>query len=471
MDILLVTPWSKKKFNLIIIPNVGLGYLASALRKEGHRVTILDCAKDRVDSCSFKEYITKRCFDVVGFSMFTGFFSAVREYAAVAKQMNPDIYTIAGGPHPTLEPIETMELLTDIDFAFQGEAEKGLPGLIRELAERNGAINKEALARINGLLWRVDKHRVICNPRTLIENLDELEYPAWDLIKPQQYPLAPIGVFSKKKKIAPIVASRGCPHLCTFCAACNMSGGKTRFRSAGNIIGEIKLLKKGFGIEEIHIIDDNFTESKTLVKDFCRGLLKEKLNICWSCPNGVRLDTLDEELLGLMEEAGCYSLGLGIEFGSQRILDSVKKNLRLELAGEKVNLIKKTTKIRTTGFFILGHPEEEAQDVEKTINLACGLNIDRANFFNFIPFPGNEIYRDLKKNGQLNNISYDDLYINNIVFHPEKIPLSRLRNLQKKAFMRFYFRPKILFGLIGEIKSLSQIKVILRKIFRIIFNR
>ena len=469
MKTLLVNPWSLQKFNVIIIPNVSLGYLAAALQNKGHEVEILDCVKSKIDAATFEKYIAQNQFQLIGFSLFTPYMGAVKQYSQAVKRINKDIITIVGGPHAVLEPIETLEILQDIDFSFLGEAENGLCQLIDILQcdHKSGYFDK--LSVVDNLVWRNKENSIVCNPRVIIEDLDSLAYPAWNLMNPNSYPLAPIGIFSRKKKIAPIIATRGCPYPCSFCAAGKMSGKKIRIRSAENIIGEIQFLIFNYQVEEINIIDDNFTKNRKLVEDFCNSLIDNNLNISWSCPNGIRLDTLDAELLMLMEESGCYSFGIGIEFGTKKMLDHVQKCLTLETIKEKVSLIKRTTKIRITGFFILGHPNETIEDIESTINFACELELDRANFFNFSPFPGTDDYEDLIKSGKAYDSCYDSLFINNVIYTPENISRETLVRLQKKAFRRFFMRPKILWNILREIRSFSQFKVLCIKVLRLFF--
>lgn len=472
MNILLVNPWSLKKFNVIIIPNVSLGYLASSLQRVGHDVKMLDCVKDKVDIHGFKAYLAANEFDMVGFSLFTPYIGAVSQYAEAVKAHNVQTVTLAGGPHPTLEPYESMDMLPHVDFAFRGEAERGICQLTEFLSKNPDSefLHSPALNKIENLVWRNSSHEVICNPRTYIEDLDSLPFPAWELMDPNSYPLAPIGVFSRKTKVAPIIATRGCPYPCTFCAANKMSGKKIRYRSAHNILKEIIYLKTHFDIEEINIIDDNFTMKKGLVEDFCHMLIQNQLGISWSCPNGIRLDTLDKNLLQLMERSGCYSFGVGIEFGTQKMLDHVKKQLTLETIRTQIDLIKSVTHIRITGFFIIGHPKESVDDINATIDFACSLKLDRANFFNYSPFPGSVDYENLKNEGYHYNQWYDSLYINNVIYTPKNVTRDQLIRLQKKAFERFFLRPRILWNIIKETRSFTQLKVLIIKILRLLFD-
>ena len=301
-----------------------------------------------------------------------------------------------------------------------------------------------------------------------IENLNKLEYPAWELLHPDKYPFAPSGAFAKNKKIASIITSRGCPYSCTFCAASKISGTKIRKRNIENIIGEIKLLRKKLGIKEIHIIDDNFTNDRSFVIDFCQTLIKEGINISWACSNGVRLDSLNEELLKLMEKSGCYSLLVGIESGTQRILDHMNKKVTIATMREKIKLIKTKTNIRITGLFILGYPEETLKDIEATIKFSTELKLDRASFNNFMPLPGSDIYKELEANGELDGLSGDEIYLYNAQYAPKSMSLRELKNLQLKAYFKFYFNLRVILGLIRETKSLLQIKLIFLRFLRIL---
>ncbi len=476
MRVLLVNPLNLRKKNFVIIPNVSLGYLASALQQAGHEVSLLDCVKDGVDVPRFQRYLSSRSYDVIGFNTFTTAFSAVQEYARVARVRYPHCFLVLGGPHPTFEPEETVRAIPEADCAFIGEAEEGLPCLL-ELYEHLGHSSERAcldgvgFAEIPGLVRRTRDGRIVKNRRRFIEDLDKNGIPAWDLVRPETYPVAPNGIFCRSRFIAPIIATRGCPYPCAFCGAGRSLGTKVRKRSIENLIEEIRLLSRQYGIQEIHIMDDNFTFDRSYAEAFCQALLRERMQVFWALPNGVRLDSLDAALLGLMERSGCYSMAVGIESGNQHVLDHIRKKLTLQMVEEKVHLIKRVSHIRVTGFFILGYPIETRQDMERTIRFALRLPLDRANFFNYSPFPGSTMYEELKSAGKLAGLKYDDLYIHSISFSPEGISLREMSAYPLKAHLAFYLRPKILVRLAREIKSLDQVKVILQRTFAMLFER
>jgi len=462
MKILLVRPPSFKM--PIIIPNLGLGYLAASLRKNHHQVSILDCAQKKFDHDQYRHYLAEEKPDIVGVQMYTCDFSSSKRCVDIAKAFNRKMITIIGGPHPSGAPALTMHMLKNADFAFAGEAEPGLPKLIQHIEFPD----MEKIDFIEGLIYR-HRGQIVQNKRGHIHNLDDIPFPSWDLINPRAYPDAPHGTFSKRLPIAPIITSRGCPYQCTYCGVSVNAGRIFRMRSVHNIIEEIKYLQHSFGIREFHIEDDNFTLVRPRVMEFCKKIQEEKISMDWACTNGIRLDRLDKELLLNMEKAGCYSFSVGIESGSPRILADMKRDETLETMIEKMELIHSSTKIRTTGFFMMGYPAETREDIEKTIALSLRLPLNRAQFSNFLPLPGTEIYERLVEDKKLNpeSIPWDHYQNNRTVFSPEGISAKELRSLMKKAFARFYFRLPILAGLAKEIHSLNQFRTIIRRFFDI----
>lgn len=468
MDVLLVNPQNSRGRSYTVIPNIGLAYIAEAAR-EAHGMTILDCVRDRIGPGEFDAYLRKRPFEAVGFNMFTSAFSSVRRQIDVVRAALGRIPIVVGGAHPTFEPVETMESIPDIDYAFRGEGEEGFPRLLDRL-DADGLPAEDVLSGIPNLVWR-ENGRIVLNTKSYVDDLDRFGAPAWDLVRPGDYPLAPNGIFSKKSRLAPVVLSRGCPYQCRFCGAEKSMGRNVRTRSVENILAEFRLLADDHGIEELHFMDDNFTHDRDFAMELCREMIASGPPLYWSCTNGVRIDTIDEELISLMERAGCYSMALGIESGSQKILDHMRKGITLDRIEETVGMIKDRTKIRLTGFFILGYPEETIEDIRKTIDMSVRLDIDRANFFNYSPFPGSPIYREIKSRGELPHLDYDDLYIHSIAYSPGAIPPETMKRLPRRAHLRFYMRPKILLRLAGEIRSFSQVKTIARRAAAILFQR
>lgn len=457
MKILLVKPYNQSDH---IQPSLGLGYLATALRKIDQDVNILDCIKDRITIDKFPSLLRKYDPDVLGLQCYTFDLPYIGQALRIAKKVNKDIVTVVGGPHPTALPEEMMRKEgCDLDFLFAGEAEIGFPKLI-EAIERGD----KDLSAIPGLVFR-DGDTIKINPRIVAEDIDSLGYPAWDLIHPQRYPEAQHGAFFKQFPIAPIMVTRGCPYPCTFCAGNLVSGKKIRRRSIDSVLSEITMLKKDFGIKEFHIIDDNFTMDAEYTKEFLRRLKALDLGMSWAVPNGVRMDTLDEEMLRLMKEAGLYLISLGIESGSDDVLRSMKKGITTAKMRDCIKMIE-AAGIDMAGFFILGFPGETVQTMRDTIRFAAELPLKRANFFTYLPFPGTESYQKLADSGELKDVDWESFYFTNAAFTPRGLTRKDLKSMHRRAFATFYMRPDIILYQLKSIKSLRHFSFLAKRFMR-----
>lgn len=453
MNILLLKPYNLSDH---IQPSLGLGYLAASIR-DANNVKILDCIKERIDIPGLEKIIRAAKFDLIGMQCYTFDLRFVKDALRMIKDIGKDIVTVIGGPHPSAEPKESMEYFNDtLDFAFVGEAEKGFRLLVDYL--NGGRID---IAKIPGLAWKEDG-TIKVNSAFFEEDLDSLGILAWDLIKPDTYPESQHGAFYKKFPIAPIMLTRGCPYDCTFCAGKVISGRKLRKRSINNVINEIKMLYHEYGIREFHIIDDNFTLDKEYAKGFLNQLERLNLDISWALPNGIRMENLDIEFLHQMKRTGLYLISLGIESGSDRVLELMKKSLRVDKIKKMVKLINDSG-LDVAGFFILGFPGENKSEIEKTIKLSLDLNLIRANFFTYLPFPGTESYLKLKEAGELSRVNWDKFYFSKAAYSPKGITQKELRWLQKNAFLMFYLRPKILLKNLLCIKSFNHFKFLLKR--------
>lgn len=442
MNLLLVSPSNR---SYVIMPSLGLGYIAAVSRQAGHTVSLLHCLQARMTFEGFEAFLRRQAFDVIALQMFSFDLTPVARHLEIAKRVQPRAVTVVGGYHPSGDPQGTLAALPQADFALAGEVELAFPALLAALQTR-----RPDFSAVPNLIWR-DQGTVRANPVRVVERLDDIPFPAWDLMDPRTYPQAPHGAFFKSFPTAPIICTRGCPYTCTFCAGKSITTRRIRVRSVDNILAEMRLLISQYGVRDFLIEDENFTAHRSLVKEFCERVLAEKLNIHWSCPSGVRLDTLDEGLLKLMEQSGCYSLSVGIEFGTQRILDLTKKKLSLDVIRTKLALLR-STRIKITGFFLFGIPGETQAEMRETIRFARSLDIDRAQFNNFMPLPGSEIYADLRRRG-LEPKDFDHFFVHDVSFVPEGMTRREMKNLQRRAYLAFYLRPKILWQLAREITS------------------
>jgi radical SAM superfamily enzyme YgiQ (UPF0313 family) len=458
--ILLAHPYTRYSKAYSKTPPLGLGYLASLCRQDGHQVTIVDCLVRDIDPEGYKEHIRQFKPDVVGISTMTVFYPESREMAEIAKDLGCTV--VMGGPHPSALPEQVLKD-TKVDYAIAGEGEYAFRDLMRAFDSGD----RSKMHDVPGVTWRDANGTIHSNPRyTLIKNLDELPFPAWDLMDPRTYPQIPHGTFTRRFPAAPITTTRGCPFDCTFCASKVVWTRKLRRRSPANVVAEIEWLVKDFGVRELHFEDDNFTCVVKHASEICQLIIDKKIDVLWNLPNGLRIDTLNEDLLKLMKRAGCFMFGMGLESADQGVLDGAKKELDIKKVPELVRLINKVG-IETQAFFIMGLPGETRSTAEKTINFALKNGFSTAKFHNLIPLPGTDVYDRLPEEEKF-GVRWEDAHaFGSAKMKTAALSSEELTELAQKAYRRFYFRPSVLLRTLLQIRP-SQIPFMLKSFMYIL---
>lgn len=454
MRVLLVKP---SVVSDAVQPNLGLAYLAASLPAE-HAVAILDGVLEPFSESDFERTLAERQPDLVGFQCLTSEVARVRALAGVAHRTRPGTVVVVGGPHPSaMDDGALDELGPDVDFAFRGEAEPGFPALVKALVSGDRSVRR--LSRVPGLVFRTRQGAIRQNqPRRT--DLSCFPLPRWDLVRPERYPPSPNAAFLQRWPVAPIITSRGCPFDCAFCGASALAGRQVRYRPLQQVLDEIALLLAR-GVREIHLEDDNFTFDRDYARRFCEAVSRRFPGLSWACPNGARLESLDRELLALMRRSGCHSIGLGIESGSQRMLDRIGKRQSLEDVREAVERVH-AAGIAAVGFFIIGLPGETRVEIEATIRLALELPLRRANFMLFTPFPGTRLWSEL---GEPRPGTAPPSFAE-VGYVPAGFTAAELKAAQRRAFLRFYLRPAAAISLLADLRSPRHAYWILRRMLR-----
>ena len=221
---------------------------------------------------------------------------------------------------------------------------------------------KKDLNQILGVAYRKDGETILNPPRPLIRNLDELPYPAYDLVDMEQY-LNPkkIGYRSFRSRAISMITSRGCPFNCCFCSVHLHMGKEFRAHSSSYVLKHIQYVVEKFDVKNIFFEDDNLTLDLPRFEAICDGLIEQKIKIGWETPNGVRADCLNMNLLQKMKKSGCKSVFFGVESGDQQILDNVIcKSLDLNRVVEVAKICRKIG-LKTGAFYIIGFPGEKRE--------------------------------------------------------------------------------------------------------------
>ncbi len=441
--ILLISP---RYDAFIVAPHLGLGYLATALRRAGHEVTLMDGLRQEVK-------YDPSGFDLVAITAMSTYFPEA--CAEVRKAKAFGLPVIIGGPHVLAEP-QTSLTQSGADYVCVGEGDIAI-------VEISSGMPPE---QIPGIAYKKDGQFVTNPTRGFSLNLDSFGSPAWDLIDPRTYPIAPHGMTAKEWPLAPIITTRGCPYRCSYCSAPITAGGSMRYRNPEYVVDEIEMLVNKYGVKEIQIEDDNFTFSRAHAVSVCEEIIRRKIKVCWSLPNGVRIDRLDPELLALMQKSGCYLMALGIESANQRILDIVKKKLDKEIVRKVVRDVIDSG-IEAWGFFMVGFPTETREEIVNTIEFALSLPLTRVQFTKTTPLPGTPIY-EVWKNEYSGGKTIDWSRFNYYDFNPQWSAVSgeEISKLQRWGHKRFYGRPKNFMHILMRMKP-QQYGMLLKRVTRL----
>ena len=423
-------------------PPLGLLYIGGIVKNLVDDILILDA---NVLQLSIEETVDRiKDFnpDILGISINVATAKSAKSIVTIIKDYLPNVKTIAGGPHPTISP---QEWLKYFDIVIAGEGEEAFANIIKHFKNTDDvSVDFKGVCLPNGVVTRA------CHP-----NIDSLPFPAYDCLVPElQY-------YSKKARVvksymAPILTSRGCSYLCSFCDK-SVHGAKFRPRSAESVIAEIKWLYEKYGVRQIDILDDNFTFDKERAHKILDGIIKlGKIKI--NCQNGIRADRIDNELALKMKKAGVFRVGVGIESGNSNILHHLNKKLNLDDVTAAIKILRKQ-RITTQGYFIIGLPFEKASDIEDTINYAIKINPTFANFAHYFPIIGTPIYEELKKN---DGLLFDDGELEDGFFRSAtyvknpNITAKDMAKLYAEAWRRFYFRFGKMFDILMSIKSYRE---------------
>ncbi len=418
------------KFNL---PRLGSPLLATIMREQGFQV--------RVCFMTEREILKKDLLaDLVAISTITS--TAPAAYRLARYYKSRGIPTVLGGPHVSFRPGEGLDYA---DYCICGEGEHAFPALVNAL--NNGG----SLEHVPGLVWKQGLTVRKNSRAAAVHDLDSLPFPDLSLIEygRSRYRRNPF-----KRKIIPIQTSRGCPFDCTFCSVTGMFGKRYRYRSASNIIEELKR----YNPRKHHIFfyDDNFSANRKRTKELLLKMIELKLGFGWSTQ--VRTDIAkDSELLALMKRAGCQVLYIGFESCDENALAEMHKS---QTVSEMVTAIREIKKhhIYIHGMFVFGFDSDTLRSIDNTIKFAVSQPIDSAQFLILTPLPGTEFYNTLLDTGRIIDINWADYDAHHVKFVPRFLSKLELQNAQIEAHERFYspfklvkrlFKGKVLSFLVG----------------------
>jgi len=425
------------------LPPLGIAGLAAAVREASIPVEILDAPALGLDEDAALRSVLASPRRYVGLSATTMSIASAASLARAVSEADPERVLLCGGTHMNAAPDRTMRRYPFIDYGFVGEAEDSLVEFLRAEPGRRPA--SSGVEKVDGILYRDDGGggggKVFATGlRPGLRDMDRLPFPAWDLLPrlPDHYRPAPNSY--KALPTGSIVTSRGCPEKCAFCDT-SVAGVRIRGFSPGYMIEMIREMQARYGIREIIFHDDVFTLYRKRCVEFCEKVLAEGMRFSFSCIS--RVDRVDPELLALLAEAGCWQIAYGIESGSERMLDFLKKGTTLAQVREALAWTRKAG-IRTRGYVMLGVPTETPETIRATIDFIRGIDLDDFHCSYFTPMPGTALATEARRYGE-----YDDDWAKMSGWRPLYVPwgltAEDLEAAHRRMFREFYFRPRVVF--------------------------
>jgi len=453
LDVLLICPnyYSKVLITDAVVPPTNLAALAAYLRERGIRVGLIDGRVFNSRLEDYREAIEKFRPKIVGLTVMTSYMNQAAEIARVVKSVSRDIVVVAGGAHISALPEETLRDFPAIDAGVVGEGEITL----LELAERvlGGGRSFEG---IDGLCFRRDGEIVRSRPRALIEDLDSLPLPAYDLLPMDLY--RPSINWIRKLPSMMVYTARGCPYRCTFCAANANFGRTVRFRKPEKIMEEIEFYEERYGIRQVIFYDDTLIVNKKQIRSLCDLLLRRKTVLPWGCFSTI--GAVDAELARTMKKAGCFMIYFGLESGSDAMLKKMNKSYRSTALAASVLRSVREAGIMPIGSFMFGHPGDSEEGIRRTIRFALDLPLGYATFVTVVPFPGSFLFDDARRRGILPARITDWSGFEEFrePFILGDVPREVLLRSMRLAYRKFYFRLPVLWNILKDSLSLYKFR-------------
>lgn len=441
VKILFINPPARKpEYQSIVVPPLGLLYVATHLKRAGYDVKIKDAFAEGMDWPHFESYVQKENPDVIGIGGMSPVIDTTFKAIKIARPYARHI--IMGGPHASLYREQIFEQCPEIDYGVIGEGEESSLSLIKAIE------NGKTVEGIAGVVSKTIRN----DDRALIPDINTLHHPDRILIPNQfyRYPLL------KHRRVTTVMTSRGCPYGCTFCDK-SIFGSEWRARSVESVLDELDEIVNVHKIKSVIFYDDLFTVNKDRVIGICEGILRKGYKISWKCEGRVNLADLD--VMKLMKRAGCQIIAYGVESANQAGLDYLNKKTTTEQTIRAFDLTRKAG-IQTMAYFILGIPVESYEDELKTIDLAKTTKATYAQFSILSPYYGTKVYDDAINKGWYAEVDAHnpmDKDLKRPVILSDKWDEEKFQRILKVAHREFYLRPAYMTQLFLSIKSVHQL--------------
>jgi len=417
------------RVQVMAFPPIGIETLAPAVRRHGHQIRMFDTCHPRMKEEHIAEAVAEERPDVIALSFLsTTSYPATKSMARRLKQAAPNTPIILGGVFATMNAKQILADCPEADYIGVGEGEELLPDFLENLGDP---------AKVNGLAWRSDGAIVQNPPRPIIRDLDQFPYPDRQSLPIDFIETMPLDVPAvlSLDKFCTMQTSRGCPYPCVYCDIPALTNGKWRCRSPEHVLGEMQELND-LGYRSVYLTDDHFLLKRTRIRDICQGMIDRKLDLRWGCEG--RVDSVAIDQFPIMAESNCGFLAFGIESGSQKVLDRLKKMQTLEQIERAVHEAKRHGIATAHGFFLLGSPDETKADILQSFRFAARLELDTFGFNRLCAYRGTPLWHEYIARGIIDDERDWNKWFKCSDIDPTVLPSEVVNRARQKGYMLLF---------------------------------
>jgi radical SAM superfamily enzyme YgiQ (UPF0313 family) len=419
------------RVKVMAFPPLGIETLAPVVRQHGHEVRMFDTCHPRMKEEHIAQAVIDEQPDVIAISFLsTTSYPTTKSMAACLKAVAPDTPIIVGGVFATMNSTNILDDCPHIDCVGVGEGEELLPDFLENLDD---------LGSVAGLVWRSEERVVVNLPRPLVQDLDQFPFPdraSLPIDYIESMPLDVPAVLSLDR-FCTMQTSRGCPYPCIYCDIPALSDGKWRCRSPQHVLEEMQQLSDE-GYRSIYFTDDHFLLKRKRITEICEGIIERELKFRWGCEG--RVDSVAVDQFPIMGKANCRWLAFGVEAGTQKVLDRLKKGQKLEQIENAIAETKKHGIETAHGFFLIGSPEETEEDILESFRFAARLQLDTFGFNRLCAYRGTPLWAEYVQRGIIDDELDWDKWFKCSDIDPTVLPSEVVNQARKKGYMRLFLR-------------------------------
>jgi radical SAM superfamily enzyme YgiQ (UPF0313 family) len=419
------------RIKVMAFPPLGIQTLAPVLRQRGHQVRLFDTCHPQMKAEHIARAAAQERPDAIGLSFLsTTTYPAVKRMARQLKAAAAEIPIIVGGAFATLNADRILMGCPDIDCVGRGEGEELLPDYLDRLDDPGS---------VPGLVWREGGKVVQNPPRPLLGNLDLFPYPDRTSLPIDYIESLPLDVPAvlSLDKFCTVQTSRGCPYSCIYCDIPSLGEGRWRSRSPEHVLGELQQLNDE-GYRSLYLTDDHFLINRQRISGICQGIIERKLQFKWGCEG--RADAVGIDQLPLMMQARCTFLAFGVEAGTQKVLDRLRKKQTPAQVERAVSEAKRQGIARVHGFFVVGSPDESKADIRESFRFAARLQLDTFGFNRLCVYRGTPLWQEYVERGIIDDERDWHKWFKCSDIDPTTLPSAEVNRLRARGYASLFAR-------------------------------